>query len=113
MTAPAAATVVGDADFETATDGTAAALVMLQVIAAPGAVAAALSEIEPVARFGVAVPPEPRPEQEAAVIIKLVDIVSEMTVAVEAAVSVLVAPVTGEPAVSVVIVSLPKPLVPE
>ena len=88
------------------------ALVNVHRITLPGAVAAALNVIVPVARSAVA-DPAPMPVQVAAVSVYPVGIVSVNTVEVEAAPSVTTAPATPVPDVTVVTVwAAPNPLVP-
>ena len=86
--------------------------VKVQAILDPGAVAAASSNNAPVARFGVAVPPLPKPVQVVLLKTYPAGMASEIVVAVEAAVKVCETPETPVPAVAVVIVWLAHPLLP-
>jgi hypothetical protein len=82
------------------------------VMAAATAVAAASNVIVPAARFGVAVPPAPRPLQAMLLITKPGVGVSVMVVAVPKAVRNCGDPVTAVPATVVVRLWLVRPLVP-
>lgn len=86
--------------------------VNVQTMFEPAEVAAASRTSAPVARFGTAVPPEPKPVQIAEAKTYPPGIVSVIVVDVAAAVSVCKAPETPVPDVTVVIVWLAQPLLP-
>ena len=97
----------------TASIGDIRRLVKVQAMSEPGAVAAAFRVTEPVARFGVAVPPAPRPVQLTLSSTQLAGIVSVSVVALVTAARTLVAPVVVLPALGVVMIcAAPKPLSP-